>query len=150
LAGANTFVSSGFTSGQLGDTTSGGAQSLACNGSTGFADLEAQAVANRNPIAGVAATTVTTSCTWAASNPQITVSVQRTGLPSFFARIWGGGSATVSRTAKAEAYNPSGQSVPVQVHSVKPWLIPNGIPATYFDTTTYNIKPGIIGQSVPF
>ncbi|PYV97917.1 MAG: hypothetical protein DMG89_12785 [Acidobacteria bacterium] len=143
LAGAKTFVSSGFTSGQLGDPTSGGAQSLACNGSTGFADLEAQAVANRNPIAGVAATTVTTSCTWAASNPQITVSVQRTGLPSFFARIWGGGSATVTRTAKAEAYNPSGQSVPIQVHSVKPWLIPNCDPpcasgGLFFDSS-YNL-----------
>jgi Putative Flp pilus-assembly TadE/G-like len=148
LAGAKTFVTSGFTSGQLGDPTSGGAQSLACNGSTGFADLEAQAVANRNPIAGVAATTVTTSCTWAASNPQITVSVQRTGLPSFFARIWGGGSATVTRTAKAEAYNPSGQAVPIQVHSVKPWLIPNG--GFYFDTN-HNIKSanGFIGQILP-
>jgi len=114
-------------------------------------------VANRNPIAGVAATTGTTSCTWAASNPQITVSVQRTGLPSFFARIWGGGSATVTRTAKAEAYNPSGQSVPIQVHSVKPWLIPNCDPPCasggfYFDNS-YNIVgngSAFIGKSIPF
>src|SRR3989475_10128232 len=67
LAGAKSFVTSGFTSGQLGDPTSGGAQSLVCNGSSGYADLEAQAVANRNPISGVAATTVTTSCTFAAN-----------------------------------------------------------------------------------
>src|SRR6266704_299829 len=113
LAGAKVFVSSGFTSGQLGDPTSGTAQGLVCNGSSGLADLEAQAVAAPNLIAGVAATTVTTSCTWGA-------------------RI-----ISVTRSAKAEAYNPSGQSVPIQVHSVKPWLIPNG--GVYFDTTTYNI-----------
>src|SRR5207249_4525753 len=151
LAGAKSFVTSGFTSGQLGDPTSGGPQSLVCNGSSGYADVEAQAVANQNPIAGVPATTVTTLCTWAANNPQITVTVQRTGLPSFFARIWGGGSATVSRTAKAEAYNASGQSVPVQVHSVKPWLIPNHN-GFYFDTSTYNINSAsaFIGPTTTF
>jgi Putative Flp pilus-assembly TadE/G-like len=143
LAGAKTFVSSGFTSGQLGDPTLGGAQSLVCNGSSGYADLEAQAVANNNPVAGITPTTVTTSCAFPDNNPQITVTVQRTGLPSFFARIWGGGSATVARTAKAEAYNPSGQSVPIQVRSVKPWLIPNCDPACasggFFFDNAYNI-----------
>src|SRR5437899_5253758 len=56
LAGAKVFVSSGFTSGQLGDPTSSTAQNLVCNGSTGFADLQAQGVANRNVIAGTAPT----------------------------------------------------------------------------------------------
>jgi hypothetical protein len=125
LAGAKVFVSSGFTSGQLGDPTSGTAQGLVCNGSTGFADLQAQAVAAPNLIAGAPATTVTTSCTFATNNPQITVTVQRTGLPTLFARIWGARTIGITRSAKAEAYNPSGQSVPIQVHSVKPWLIPN-------------------------
>jgi Putative Flp pilus-assembly TadE/G-like len=139
LAGAKAFVSSGFTSGQLGDPTSGTAQDQVCNGSTGLADLQAQAVAAPNLIAGAAATSVTTSCTFPINNPQITVTVQRTGLPSFFARIWGSRIISVSRSAKAEAYNPSGQSVPIQVHSVKPWLIPNGTPNFYFNTTTYNM-----------
>jgi len=130
LAGAKAFVSSGFTSGQLGDPLSGGSQSLVCNGSSGYADLQAQGIANLNPIGGVAPTTVTTSCTFPDGNPQITATVQRSGLPSFFARIWGGGSATVTRTAKAEAYNPSGQSVPIEVQSVKPWLIANCDPDT--------------------
>jgi putative Flp pilus-assembly TadE/G-like protein len=149
LAGAKVFVSSGFTSGQLGDPTSGTAQGLVCNGSSGLADLEAQAVAAPNLIAGVAATTVTTSCTWATNNPQITVAVQRTGLPSFFARIWGARIISVTRSAKAEAYNASGQSVPIQVHSVKPWLIPNS--GVYFDNT-YNIISGngFIGPSFTF
>jgi Putative Flp pilus-assembly TadE/G-like len=129
LAGAKVFVSSGFTSGQLGDPTSGTAQGLVCNGSTGLADLEVQAVAAPNLIAGVAATSVTTSCAFPANNPQITVTVQRTGLPTLFARIWGARTIGITRSAKAEAYNPSGQSVPIQVHSVKPWLIPNCDPA---------------------
>src|SRR5438552_19160523 len=143
LAGAKVFVSSGFTSGQLGDPTSGTAQGLVCNGSSGLADLQAQAVAAPNLIAGVTATSVTTSCIFATSNPQITVTVQRTGLPTFFARIWGARIISVSRSAKAEAYNPSGKSVPIQVRSVKPWLIPN-CDATcasggfYFDSN-YNI-----------
>jgi len=157
LAGAKVFVSSGFTSGQLGDPTSGTAQGLVCNGSTGLADLEAQTVANSNPIAGVAATTITTSCTWATSNPQITVTVQRTGLPTLFARIWGARIVSVTRSAKAEAYNPSGQSVPIQVRYVKPWLIPN-CDATcasggfYFDSN-YNIVgngSAFLGHTVLF
>jgi hypothetical protein len=80
-------------------------------------------------------------------NPQITVTVQRTGLPNFFARNLGTRTASVTRTAKAEAYNPSGQSVPIQVGSVKPWLFPNcDLPAcaggpAFFDTTTYDICP---------
>src|SRR5437660_5972766 len=102
LAGAKVFVSSGFTSGQLGDPTSGTAQGLVCNGSSGLADLQAQAVAAPNLIAGVTATSVTTSCTWATNNPQITVTAQRTGLPSFFARIWGARIISLSSSARAE------------------------------------------------
>ena len=138
LAGAKVFVSSGFTSGQLGDPTSGTAQAIVCNGGSGLADLQAQALANPNLIAGAAATTVTTSCAFPANNPQITVTVQRTGLPSFFARIWGARSISVSRSARTEAYNPSGQSVPIQVHSVKPWAVPNCDPDT---THTTPINP---------
>jgi hypothetical protein len=127
LAGAKAFVNSGFTSWQLGDPATGAAQTQVCNGSTGLADYQAQAAAQKNSIAGSAPTTVTTSCTFpTAGNPQITVIATRTGLPTFFARIWGAGASSVSATAKAEAYNPSGSTtVPIQVHSVKPWLIAN-------------------------
>ena len=48
LAGAKVFVSSGFTSGQLGLPSSAAAQTLVCNGSTGLSDLQAQATAARN------------------------------------------------------------------------------------------------------
>jgi hypothetical protein len=134
LAGAKAFVSSGFTSGQLGDPTTGAAQTQVCNGSTGLADYQAQAAAQKNLIAGTVPTTVTTACPnffLQGENPQITVTVTRTGLPTFFARIWGAGASSVSATSKAEAYNPSGSTtVPIQVHSVKPWLIPNCIPSS--------------------
>ena len=127
LAGAKAFVSAGFTSWQLGDPATGAAQSQVCNGSTGLADYQAQAAAQKNFIAGTAPTTVTTSCTFPQpGNPQITAVVTRTSLPTFFARIWGAGASSVSATSKAEVYNPSGSAtVPIQVHSVKPWLIPN-------------------------
>jgi hypothetical protein len=129
LAGAKAFVSSGFTSWQLGDPTTGPAQTQVCNGSTGLADYQAQAAAQKNLIAGTLPTTVTTGCTFpTAGNPQITVNVTRTGLPTFFARIWSTAASSVSATAKAEAYNPSGSSVSVQVKSLKPWLIPNCVP----------------------
>ena len=71
------------------------------------------------------------------------MTVQRTGLPSFFARIWGSQAIGVTTKAKAEAYNPSGQTVPIQVSYVKPWLIPNCGPCAggpdFFTTTTYDI-----------
>jgi hypothetical protein len=81
--------------------------------------------------------------------------VQRTGLPSFFARIWGSHILSVTRSAKAEAFNPSGQSVPIEVASVKPWLVPNCDPACasggfYFDSNFNIVNNGsaFIGQNV--
>jgi hypothetical protein len=126
LAGAKAFVSSGFTSGQLGDPASGGAQAFVCNGSSGLADIQALAVARQNKIASGLATNFTTICNFSTpGNPQITVTISRSNLPIFFGRVWGGGGVQVSATAKAEAYNPSGQTVPIEVGSVKPWLITN-------------------------
>jgi hypothetical protein len=68
-------------------------------------------------------------------NPLVTVKVQRTDLPTFFARIWGRRGASVSATATAEAFNSSnsgnvgntltGNITPVQPRCVKPWIVPN-------------------------
>jgi hypothetical protein len=69
-------------------------------------------------------------------NPIVSVHVQQTNLPIFFARVFslvGGNfsSASVSATATAEVYNPSGSGtlasgmVPVQPRCVKPWIVPN-------------------------
>jgi len=70
------------------------------------------------------------------ANPQVTVTVQRTDLPTFFARIWGSTALAVKATATAEAYNPStlggtGKSEPpVAPTCVKPWLLPNWDPSS--------------------
>ena len=70
------------------------------------------------------------------ANPQVTVRISRNDLPTFFARIWGRTQVTVSATATAEAYNPSGLNViagdapPVAPVCVKPWVLPNLDPRT--------------------
>ena len=69
-------------------------------------------------------------------NPQILVTLQRTNLPTFFARIWGTKLVTVTATAVAEAYNASnsqnstGNYVPITPKCVKPLLIANKDPAS--------------------
>lgn len=64
-------------------------------------------------------------------NPEVTVQVTRTSLPTFFSRLWGYTGNTVNATATAEALNPSnsasvgGSIVPVWPRCVKPWIVPN-------------------------
>jgi len=145
LAGAKAFVTSGFTSGGLGSPNSASVQSLACNGSSGYADLQASAEARQNKVGGAVPNTVTTSCNMGTpENPQITVTVQRTGLPTFFGRIFQQRASQVSATARAEAYNPSGQDLPVSVASVKPWLIPN---CDYSNTSRRSRNPRCPGNA---
>lgn len=67
------------------------------------------------------------------ANPCVTVTVTRTDLPVFFARIWGNTQITISASATAEAFNPSGLAtdttislgVPIAPSCVKPWVLPN-------------------------
>ncbi|MGA8539823.1 MAG: pilus assembly protein TadG-related protein [Terriglobales bacterium] len=85
------------------------------------------------------------------TNPHVTVQVQRTDVPTFFGRIWGSKQVTVTASATAEAYNPSGANVatgtviPVAPMCVKPWLLPNIDPSNLvpnlpiFNTTNGNI-----------
>jgi Flp pilus assembly protein TadG len=65
-------------------------------------------------------------------NPQVTVTLQRTDLPTFFSRIWGSKLATVSASAVAEAYNPGGANTagyaPIAPKCVKPLLVANQDP----------------------
>jgi hypothetical protein len=124
LAGAHAIATSGVTSGSL-------TQAQACSGnvgSPGLAEQQALSVVVQSPVAGGAASVQSTACNFSVStNPQFTVTVQRTGLPTFFGRIWGSGfPGTATASATAEAYNPSGTTgPPIQVSSVKPWAIPN-------------------------
>src|SRR5271154_1512712 len=97
------------------------------------------------------------------TDPCVTVRVQRTDLPTFFARIWGQTQSTIAATATAEAYNPSGgtgttatPSLPVAPTCVKPWLLPNldpTQPATgttpIFGTNGDILNPNLVGQEWP-
>jgi Flp pilus assembly protein TadG len=121
LAGAKMFVLSGITSGS-GVTNICGAG----DASNKLADT----VAAANQVGGVTAAVTNVTCNLAnAENPQLTVTVARTNLPTFFGRIFGRQTASVSASATAEAYNNSGHTAQLEVASVKPWLIPNCNPA---------------------
>ncbi len=99
------------------------------------------------------------------TNPTVTIRVQRSDLPTFFARIWGSTQVTVAASATAEAYNPSAApgalantGPPVAPICVKPWLLPNLDPTaasaagalSIFDRTTGAItNAGLVGQEWP-
>ncbi len=125
LAGARMFATSGYTSASSTLAASDICQTSAVPGAAAAANRQAEAVAAQNLIAGQPAAVQSITCTLTAANPQIAVTIQRTALPTFFGRIWGGATNSVTATAVAEAYNPSGSAAPVQVQGVKPWLIPN-------------------------
>jgi len=155
LAGARALANSGATSDTTG-TLMPAAQVLA--------QTVALQVAERNQVGGAFLTAANVTPTFGGTspnaNPTITVKVQVTNLPAFFARIWGGGLLGVTATATAEAYNPSGgiagaatSGPPVAPICVKPWLIPNmdptsaaTPPTTIFDRATGTItNPALLG-----
>src|SRR5262249_15815287 len=122
LAGAKAYVFSSSTSG--GTVTPA---SICTNGAaqTTPANVLAQAAAGASLVGGVGENVTNVTCTVAdAQNPQIQVTVSRTDLPTYFAKIFGRTSASVSASATAEAYNNSGAANTAQItpQSVKPWL----------------------------
>lgn len=143
LAGAKMFVLTGFTSGQLGPPDSSSVQTEVCENSGGVsraaANQQASFTAQQNPIGGQIGVVTAVSCNFTTpENPQITVTVQRTNLPVFFARIWRSTGSSVSATATAEAFNASGSSGPsIAVSSIKPWLLPNCDPDNRSDCNTH-------------
>ena len=156
LAGARVLANSGATS----DTTGGSM----LNAQT-FAQTITTQVAEQNQIGGqnlTAANIVSIVFGGPDTNPTVTVKVQRTDLPTFFARIWGTMHAAVAASATAEAYNPSGASAfggatpPVAPLCVKPWLLPNVDPTSspnpIFVTGTGQIAPtagALLGYETP-
>jgi len=105
LAGARVLANSGTTS-----DTSGGSMLSAQT----IAQTVAIRVAEQNQIGGKNLTAGNVACCvfgGTDTNPTVTVKVQRTDLPTFFARIWGVTQVAVAASATAEAYNPSGASV---------------------------------------
>src|SRR5208337_349339 len=99
----------------------------------GLAQTVALQVAEQNQVGGTNLTAAQvilppTGPGGTSANPTVTVKVQVTTLPTFFARIWGTKFVTVGASATAEAYNPgtSGSgAIPVAPICVKPWLLPN-------------------------
>jgi Putative Flp pilus-assembly TadE/G-like len=161
LAGAKMFVMSSSTSGGSvapSDVCTNGA------GQTTMANAAATAAAQANTVGGATAQITNVNCVGTTGtptpNPRITVTVGRTDLPLFFARIFGAQTASVSATATAEAYNNSGASntTKIQVGSVKPWLVENCQPGTggggcakyyFFQAVTNalnNPTPSYLGQ----
>jgi hypothetical protein len=135
LAGAKAFVESTVTT----DPSNAGlqtlAQNIACPDAACSSGYIAQAL-TQNPVSGSPAvinpsSPVTYDFTNHLGNPRITVNLQRTGLPIFFARIWSSNLVSVSATATAEAYNASnsqtnnGSLIPIAPQCVKPILVRN-------------------------
>jgi Putative Flp pilus-assembly TadE/G-like len=160
LAGAKAIADSGVTNNPSDGTLQGIATTLAMH--------TISALLAQNTVGGVAPTLVgtltpcpaSTCVDYGSSDVRLTVTLQRT-MPTFFARIWviGRSLATVSATATAEAYNPSGNSVPVVTKCVKPWIIANTNPQdtsappnnTFVDPTTGAVNhPALVinGQQV--
>src|ERR1700733_6201173 len=130
LAAAKTFVDSGVTSLNPGDPAYPTRQVLAQT----MATQVISSVLAQNNVSGAApALVVATPDLTRPGNPQISVTLQRANLPTFFARIWGTKLATVTATAIAEAYNPGNDPAnypPIAPKCVKPMLIANQDPAT--------------------
>jgi Flp pilus assembly protein TadG len=135
-------------SGITGDPTDVTSHWVDICGSGGTATLAAQAMAQQNFIGQRAATSITvtysagnggtsnTDCSQLSGsafgvNPTVSVQVTQGSFPAFFSRIWGNRANSVSATATAEAFNPSGSGnvtgtiIPVQPRCVKPWVVPN-------------------------
>ena len=140
LAGARVLANSGMTSmNSTADSAVGGnAAPLAIAVATQVAANNPVGGRNLNPgaspcVAGQEiCVNISTTAVDFVPNPQVTVTVQRTDLPTFFARIWGRTAFTVKASATAEAYNPSslqgtgnGPGLPIAPACVKPWLLPN-------------------------
>ena len=135
LAGAKAFVDSGVTSLAAADPAYPTRQALAQTMATSLVN----SILAQNKVSGAAPVLVGGAPAFdftRAGNPQITLTLQRTDLPTFFARIWGSRLSTVSATAVAEAYNASnsqtatGTYVPITPKCVKPLLVANQDPQT--------------------
>jgi hypothetical protein len=151
LAAARVIANSGATSNQAGVLLT------SVESSTGLAQNVALQVAEQNQVGGTYLTSIPPLVFGGTpTNPTVTVKIQVTNLPTFFARIWGTKFISVSASATAEAYNPSGggattggTNLPVAPICVKPWLLPNIDPSggsTIFDTASGAItNPNLLG-----
>ncbi len=129
LAGARAFLQGGCVSGGGGSSISGACETLATQ--------QAVAVGDANLIAGVSPDIQPGDVSFPSettTDPQVQVVAGRgtyngtnhnNPLSTFFIKIFGINSASVSATAIAEAYNGSGGSAITGSQCVKPWLLPD-------------------------
>jgi hypothetical protein len=162
LVAAKAIADSGFTTLPPTDPNivNGNAQTLAQNMATSAISAMLNAANNPliNQVAGMQPALVGTPTIFFPatanpqnSNPHIKVTLQVTNLPTFFARIWGNRTATVTASATAEAYNPANVQnfTPIAPRGVKPWLVANIDPNTgtqFISTGTGVIEPNVIGE----
>jgi len=155
LAAAKAFVDSGVTSLATTDpnyaAVSGMAQTMATT--------VINSILPQNKISGITPTLVGAPAFdfTRPGNPQVTVTLQRNNLPTFFSRIWSTSLATVTASASAEAYNASGSQtntgnyVPIAPKCVKPLLVVNQDPksmAPLIDPVSGLAAAGVIGEQI--
>lgn len=152
LAGAKAIADSGITTLLLTDPNFTTVQPWAVNA----ARAQINAVIQNNLVAGLAPALVSpASFDWTRQgNPQITVKLSASNLPTFFSKIWGGTAPTATATATAEVYNSANlpNFVPIVPKAVKPWLVANADPTTsggtnpapnFVNPSTGAIEPGV-------
>jgi Flp pilus assembly protein TadG len=157
LAGAKAFVDSGITPLPTTDPGYPARQILAQN----MASAIVNSILPQNKVSGAPPVLVGGAPAFdftRPGNPQITVTLQRTDLPTFFSRIWGRQLATVTASAVAEAYNASnsqtsaGNYVPITPKCVKPLLLANKDPVSslqFVDPASgLQVAPNLTGEAV--
>jgi len=164
LVGAKAIADSGVTSLPPGDPNAAAAKTLAQSMANSAITALLSASPALNQVAGSPPVLIGGTPTIVYNDPSasnltndaiITVTLQRTGLPTFFAKVFGQTASTTSATAVAEAYNPANMQnfTPVTPRCVKPWLVGNadpihsGVPFVIPSTGAVPNVASLIGQS---
>ena len=145
LAAAKAFVDSGVTSLATTDPNYAAVSGM----SQTMATTVINSILPQNKISGVTPTLVGAPAFdfTRPGNPQVTVTLQRNNLPTFFSRIWSTSLATVTASAVAEAYNPGGAATagyaPIAPKCVKPLLVANQDPKSVGAATIVDPATGV-------
>ena len=165
LVGAKAIADSGVTSLPPGDANTPAAKTLALSMATSAINALLTASPALNQVAGSPPVLIAGTPTIVyndpggnnlTNNPIITVTLQRTGLPTFFAHVFGQTAITAGATAVAEAYNPANMQnfTPITPKCVKPWLVANSDPTKpgtpppqFIDPATGLVEADPIGET---
>ncbi|HXM23729.1 MAG TPA: pilus assembly protein TadG-related protein [Terriglobales bacterium] len=148
LAGAKAIADSGITTLLLTDPTFLTVKPWAQN----MKNKQIDAILPNDLVAGQKPTLLSAPVDWTQQgNPHVTVTLQ-VSLPTFFSKIWGRTTASVTATAAAEAYNPANvpNFTPIAPKAVKPWLVANIDPnhGTAFVDASGAIELNVIGETL--